>query len=202
MSTKAPLVAASAAATLAAGLLTVFLLDLGPMATQMAWHIALMNLAAPLAALAFADWAFAQQLSASGGHRGAFWSACLLQIVLLWFWHAPPLHHLTQGPVGGVAMQASLFLAAAAFWTLLLDTADRHGWQAILGLLLTGKLACLLGALLIFSPRLLYAGAALDDQQLAGLLMITACPASYLVTGVVIAARTLVGFGGKTAEQR
>jgi putative membrane protein len=48
--------------------------------------------------------------------------------------------------------------------------------------------------LLTFSPRALYvasshAGHRLDDQQLAGLLMITACPLSYLVAAVVIVAR-------------
>ena len=42
------------------------------------------------------------------------------------------------------------------------------------------------GALLIFAPRTLY-HLALDDQQLAGLLMITVCPLSYLVAAVVLA---------------
>lgn len=89
-------------------------------------------------------------------------------------------------------MHGSLFLAALAFWVLLLDMMERSGWQAILGLLLTGKLACLLGALLIFAARPLYSDAALADQQLAGLLMITACPLSYIAAGVVIAARLIV----------
>lgn len=185
MSTKAHLVASSAAATLAAGLITVVLLDLGPLAAQMAGHIALMNLIAPLAALAMAD-----RLPHS---PRLFWSASLLQIVLLWFWHAPPLHHLAMQPGGAIAMHVSLFLAALAFWTLLLELAERAGWQAILALLLTGKLACLLGALLIFSPRLLYMGVALDDQQLAGLLMITACPISYLLAALVIAVELISG---------
>jgi putative membrane protein len=192
MSTKASLVAASAAATLAAGLVTVVLLDFGPLAGQMAGHIALMNLAAPLAALGLAERLPRPRL---------FWAACLLQIVLLWFWHAPALHHLSMQPAGAVAMHASLFLAALAFWRLLLDTVEHTGWQALLALLLTGKLACLLGALLIFSPRLLYAGVALDDQQLAGLLMIAACPASYLVAGVVVATRNL-GLDGRATELR
>src|SRR5690606_13880969 len=73
-------------------------------------------------------------------------------------------------------------------------------WRSLLSLLLTSKLFCLLGVLLVFSPRLLYpdvlhAGhgarlqAPLAAQQLAGLLMLGVCPPSYLTAGVVIAAR-------------
>ena len=100
-----------------------------------------------------------------------------------------------------IVMHGSLFLAARR----LLDAAasacrPSARWQAIFLLLLTGKLSCLLGALLIFAPRLLYAAdihapsfdiGTLDDQQLAGLLMITACPLSYVVAGVVLAARMI-----------
>lgn len=63
-----------------------------------------------------------------------------------------------------------------------------------MALLLTGKLACLLGALLIFAPRELYrlhGLPSLEDQQLAGLLMITACPLSYVVAGVAMAAQAI-----------
>jgi putative membrane protein len=68
--------------------------------------------------------------------------------------------------------------------------------------LLTGKLSCLLGALLIFAPRILYtsghqhsAMANLTDQQLAGLLMIIACPLSYVTAGVVLAAQMMADLG-------
>ncbi len=91
--------------------------------------------------------------------------------------------------------------AAVWFWWALIAASE---WRALIALLLTGKLACLLGALLIFAPRDLYnldglvlalcttGPSSLADQQLAGLLMITACPLSYLVTGVALAARMLV----------
>jgi putative membrane protein len=65
-------------------------------------------------------------------------------------------------------------------------------WHGILGLVVTGKLSCLLAALLVFSPRQLFTEAhhhvgSLDDQQVAGLLMLTACPLSYVVAGAVMA---------------
>jgi putative membrane protein len=93
----------------------------------------------------------------------------------------------------------TVVLAGAAFWfwSAVIAAPD---WKGLIALLLTGKLACLLGALLIFAPRDFYnldglvlglcttGPSSLADQQLAGLLMITACPLSYLVTGVVLAA--------------
>jgi putative membrane protein len=99
-----------------------------------------------------------------------------------------------------LTLHAALFLAALLFWLALLTISAASRWQTIPALLLTGKLACLLAALLIFAPRTLYVSAghlahaaehfsalrALDDQQLAGLLMITACPLSYLVAAVII----------------
>jgi putative membrane protein len=78
--------------------------------------------------------------------------------------------------------------------------------------LVTGKFACLLGALLIFAPRDLYAlpglvfalcssgESSLADQQLAGLLMVTACPLSFLTSGVAIAARMLSDLERRTAR--
>ena len=79
----------------------------------------------------------------------------MMQIVLLWTWHVPSMQRSTMefGTLQ-ILMHGSLFLAALYFWTLLLTR--RHArWQAIFLLLLTGKLSCLLGALLIFAPRLL-----------------------------------------------
>jgi putative membrane protein len=97
-------------------------------------------------------------------------------------------------------MHASLLVAAFCFWGLLLSVSLR--WQAIFLLVATAKLSCLLGALLIFAPRVLYTGAHhdstiadLSDQQLAGLLMIAACPLSYLTAGVVLAAQILADLG-------
>jgi len=187
MSIKALPAAASVAFTFAFGLLTVLLLDFGPVARHMVAHIAVMNLVAPLAALLVAR-------RAGSARPRLFWAACMLQISLLWFWHAPLVHAHLESPAVQAVMHVSLFLAALAFWVLLLNMVERAGWQAVLGLLLTGKLACLLGALLIFAPRLLYDGdpAALSDQQLAGLLMITACPLSYVAAGIAVAARLVI----------
>ena len=190
---------ASALAVLGAGGAVLLLHDLGPQSAHMAMHIALMNVAAPLCAILVA------RSPSRAGHATTLWAAAAVQIVLLWMWHAPPLQRAAMDSHGLQAvMHGTLFLAALAFWSSLLRLAPASRWQAIPALLVTGKLACLLSALLIFAPRLLFEMPAhhgvvsLSDQQLAGLLMITACPLSYIVAGVVFAAQT-IGNLGRTA---
>jgi putative membrane protein len=200
-----------AVAVLGAGLVTLPFFQLGPLSTHMAVHIASMNVAAPLLAAALIRARPSTDVRAS---PLGLWSATILQLVLLWAAHSPALHHAAHGsPLILAAMHASLFVSALAFW---MNIARPNGsrWQAMLALLVSGKLACLLGVLLIFAPRLLFAapdaehlghGAATDvapalaDQHLAGLLMIAACPLSYVLAAVVIAAQTVLSLDA--AEQ-
>jgi len=182
----------SAIAVAAAGALIFLAYDFGPQSLHMALHIAAMNVAAPLAAALLS-----RRLPSWVGRCRALWFSAAAQLVLLWAWHAPLVQHAAAGSPGYHAMaHAALFLSSFVFWSAIIRLPERHGWQAIAALLLTGKLACLLSALLIFSPRMLYDVSLhhgrLDDQQLAGLLMITACPLSYLIAAVVLASQ-LVG---------
>jgi putative membrane protein len=106
-------------------------------------------------------------------------------------------------------MHASLFILSLWFWLAIFARRGSTRWQALLVLLVTGKLFCMLGVLLVFSPRLLYAGIsgggyahlhaqpALADQQLAGLLMIAACPLTYVLAAIIIAARWLGDISAK-----
>lgn len=154
----------------------------------MALHIATMSVLAPLAA------AFVlRQWAARRVATRELWTATAVQIGTLWFWHMPAAHSLASTfSAVWFLMNASLLTAALWFWfsVIMLDATQR--WQGILALLITGKLACLLAALLVFAPRPLLCGdsmqpGALEDQHLAGLLMLTACPASYVLAGLVIA---------------
>lgn len=200
---SAPLI--SAAVVSAAGLVVLPVSDFGPLSLQMTQHIVLMNVAAPLLATLLAARlpAFAIR---------TIWIASAAQMALVWGWHLPKVQ---QAAAAAAALQAALLillsLAAMAFWLAVIEAERAGGWRAIAGLLLTGKLACLLGALLIFAPRDLYGlpelalafcasgPSSLADQQLAGLLMVTACPLSYLTAGVIIAARLI---SRVTAEPR
>lgn len=165
----------------------------GPLALHMGQHIILMNVVALAAAGVLArqrrDWF---------SHHPVV--AAIAQIVLIWGWHAPPVLAATINIWALHAiMQISLFLIAFWFWRALLAVSDEQRWLPVALLLVTSKLFCLLGVLLVFAGRDLYelaghahgvgAEAGLADQQLAGLLMIIACPLSYLSVGVFFASR-------------
>jgi putative membrane protein len=171
----------------------------------MAHHIALMNVLAPLGAVALMPLLRERK---HGVGPAAVWAATCAQMVLLWAWHAPPMHAAAASGVGAYgAMLATLLAVALCFWGGILLLSSRSRWQGIVALLLTGKLACLLGALLIFAPRPLYASAAghhaahsLQDQHLAGLLMIAACPLSYVLAGVVLSAQLVYGLAAEPLQ--
>ena len=126
-----------------------------------------------------------------------------LQLALLWAWHFPGALALAHAaPAITAAMQVSLFAAAFAFWLAVFSERGGHRWRAILALAITGKLFCLLGVLIVFAPRPLYAvlmaghgrlspDAMLADQHLAGLMMLAVCPLTYVAVGVALSARWL-----------
>jgi putative membrane protein len=175
---------------------------LGALAHHMATHLLLMNAVAPLVALAV----FAGARTPLPGLTStrALLGAAVVQLTLLWGWHAPPALALALSvPAVHAVMQISCFAAALWFWLAILADRSAMRWRALFALLLTGKLFCLLGVLIVFAPRLLYGEAvahglhvadrdtALADQHLAGLMMVAVCPLTYVLAGVVIAARWL-----------
>lgn len=172
-------------------------LGLGPLSQHMVDHIALLVVAAPIAA-----WLLRSKLPPVT--RSGFVAIVALHIALIWVWHLPPVLDAAQsGHALHVAMCVSLFAVGVFFWHAIIGL-GRDRWQAIVALLLTGKLFCLFAALLVFSPRLLYAGLAhshhahhgavtgMADQQMAGLIMLAICPLAYVATGIVIAARWIL----------
>ncbi|KFB10136.1 cytochrome c oxidase assembly protein [Nitratireductor basaltis] len=167
----------------------------GFLTQHMATHIIAMNLVAPALALLLLR---LPKFHLTRAERG-LWPALTCQLALLWGWHIPSVfavaHH---SMVLTGLMHTSLFACAIWFWAVVFHTADRSGWQSLSALLITGKLFCLLGVLLTFAPRPLYLPmgglpeaypALLADQQLAGLLMLVACPLTYVLAAVIIAAR-------------
>lgn len=194
---------------LAAGYLSsshgLALLPAGPgmFSRHMLSHILLMNVAAPaLAALLYSGTA-AHNRSCRGVVLAG---AASLQLVLLVGWHAPPVLVTAMGdPRLAVLMQASLFGSAFWFWYCVYQQVESDVWRALAALLVTGKLYCLMAALLVFAPRVLYPGSAtvapisLSDQQLAGVLMVVACPLSYVVIATVLAARWLAALHSRNS---
>jgi putative membrane protein len=180
--------------------------DFGPLSGPMFLHIVAMNLAAPIFAIAAAH-LFVTEKNLDWVRRW-LWPATLAQVLLLWAWHAPVSGAVSHQAMQHMGMLASLFLVATTFWIAVLANFGRSAWQSILALLVTGKLVCLLGTLLVFAPRVLYwaqTGLAssdhstIADQQLAGLLMIAACPLSYVLAGVVQSVQLIQILGKHTS---
>lgn len=169
-----------------AGLASLPFVDLGPLSLQMLQHLAVMNILAPVLALTLPQ--------PEESRRGALLAPATLQLVVLWAWHTPTLQQLAAASaLAQTGLMAMLAGSAVWFWHAVIGAARAGEWQALGALLLTGKLACLLGALLIFAPRDLYGlpglalalcitgPSSLDDQQLAGLLMVASPKMAFLM---------------------
>ena len=127
------------------------------------------------------------------------WLVWATYAVAMWAWHLPwPYQAALRDQTAHDLQHASFLVAALLFWRILLDPVSRrrlgHG-QAVLFLFTTTLHATVLGVLMTISPRAwypAYAGrtewwglTALEDQQLAGLIMWMPACAPYLVFAIV-----------------
>ncbi len=154
---------------------------------HMAMHMAVVAVAAPLLALA---WAEARTVP-----RLAPIPAMLVELVVVWAWHAPALHHAARG--GGwalVAEQGSFLVAGVVLWVAALggwNGGDRGRLAAgVVALLFTAMHMTFLGVLLAVAPRVLY-GHSLAQQHWGGVVMLGVGGAVYLAGGLVLTGRLL-----------
>ena len=117
----------------------------------------------------------------------------------IWVWHSPSLFELALRVEWIHTLEHLSFLVAGYwYWTVLIRHGEDEGYaSASLSVLATLMHTGLLGALFTFAPRPLYAPyvvtqgsveMALQDQQLAGLLMWIPMGACYLIGGLAFAA--------------
>ncbi len=192
---------------LISGLLILGLIWTGPLLTDwrasfsahMLAHMGVVAFAAPLIAVGLAgtraDFTRGNALLASP------LLASLVDLVVVWLWHAPTLRALVQtSTFAGVIEQASFLVAGVLLWLSCLGYSQsdrsvrRLGGAA--GLLFTSIHMTLLGALLTLSPRPLYGegevtcfGTVLSagrDQELGGVMMLLIGAAVYLAGGVAL----------------
>lgn len=211
MTRSAKLTRVAAAAAALAALACVWFTPLtasllGPFSAHMVTHLTVVAAAAPLLALALAGTALDPLRRLPAPLLAV--PASLVELLVVWSWHAPALHTVARSSMPGLAAEQGMFLASAlAVWLCVLapdrhaaaqasDAVEPHGTNAagVMALLLTSMHMTLLGALLALAPRPLYhahAAAALADQQLGGALMLSIGGAVYLGGGVALAA-TLV----------
>lgn len=159
----------------------------GHLARHMITHIALMSLVAPLLAMWLGE-------RVPAAMRRSLWWATTTQALVILAWHAPPVMHASMATgLVAVLWNGALLVLATWFWSAVLSGAQSRAWSSCFALLVTGKLFCLVALLLVFAPRSLYGGdpTALADQQLAGLLMISLCPLTYVLAAIWLIARWL-----------
>lgn len=123
-------------------------------------------------------------------------AASLFELVVVWGWHAPLLHHAARVHWLAFGAEQLSFLAAGLWlWGSCLRGVrrGRGGLAGAGALLFTSMHMTLLGALLSLSLRPLYGAhaAALADQQLGGILMLSVGGAAYLAGGLALLAGML-----------
>lgn len=163
---------------------------------HMTMHMLVVAVAAPLFALALAGGRFDPLRLRPRVFAPV--PASLIELAVVWTWHAPALHHAARSSPWIFSIEQATFLAAGLLlWLSVLGggalrTANRAG-AGVVALLLTSMHMTLLGALLALSPRPLYrhhAGggplSAIDDQHLGGAIMLVVGGASYLLGGVAL----------------
>jgi putative membrane protein len=163
---------------------------------HMTMHVTVMAIAAPLIALGLAGSRFDPVRAAPALFAPI--PASVVELVAVWAWHAPALHHAARHSGGALLLEQAMFLGAGLLVWLSAFGGGRPGGErtatGIAALLLTSMHMTLLGALLALTPRPLYGHAgitpfglsALEDQNLGGVLMLLGGGISYLVGGLYL----------------
>lgn len=138
----------------------------------------------------------------------AFWTA--VQVLVFWAWHAPPLYAAALSDDALFWLMQITITGSAALWLAKLHQA-RAG-AAVVALLATMVLMGVLGALITFAGRPLYAPhllttqawgfTPLEDQQIAGILMWAPASAIYLLAAMIILYRSLGRDAAETPASR
>lgn len=170
-------------------------------AAHMTMHMGVVAIAAPLLSLGVAGGRFDPVRRASRVFSPLL--ASLVELVVVWAFHAPALHHLARHASGMRVIEQGMFLASGLFlWLSIFGGSaarreERLG-EGVLALLLTSMHMTLLGALIALPNRVLFAhessgagASALEDQQLGGAIMLLVGGVVYLTGGLWLSARLL-----------
>lgn len=168
--------------------------------THMTMHMAVVALAAPLLALGLAGGRYDPVARAPQWFAPI--PASMVELVAVWGWHAPALHHFARHTgVGLVLEQATFLLAGLYLWFSAFGGGPalrrQRATGALTGLLLTSMHMTLLGALLALPQRPLYAHhehawlTAIHDQQLGGAIMLLVGGGAYLLGALWLLGRAL-----------
>jgi putative membrane protein len=183
---------------------------------HMTMHMAVVAVAAPLLALGMAGGRFDPVRKAPSLFAPI--PASVVELIVVWAWHAPALHHAARHSTAVLMTEQGTFFISGLFLWLSAAGGDprpqfrgRGGNRSaagVVGLLLTSMHMTLLGALLALTPRPLYHNVAgitwltpLDDQHLGGAIMLLVGGIAYLTGGLWLTARLALGAEFKPEER-
>ena len=163
----------------------------GHVTSHMIDHMIIMNLLAPACA------GFWHRSSAPASSRPHLLTATCLQLAIFLTWHSPAAMAWSMDSMLLQSMMSAVLLASSVwFWSCILRSLSQGRLESVGALLITGKLVCLVAALLLFAPRLIYGTpllhghtAPLNDQHFAAILMLAVCPLTYVGTSIYVVAR-------------
>jgi putative membrane protein len=181
---------------------------------HMTMHMEVVAVASPLIALALTGGRFDPAIKAPRWFAPI--PASIVELAVVWAWHAPALHHAARHTTAGLIAEQGTFLLSGLFvWLSAFGGRQKNNERdtaraaaGIVALLLTSMHMTLLGALLALTPRPLYSHAAhsawltpLEDQQLGGAIMLTVGGVAYLTGGLWLTTRLLHGAAAAAGEK-
>lgn len=170
-------------------------------AAHMTLHITIVAVAAPLLALAMAG-TIADPVRAVPWLVAAV-PASMIELVIVWGWHVPVLHHAARVQLPAFVLEQATFLASGLLLWIAAIGGDHEQRRlraggGVAALLFTSMHMTLLGALFTLANRPLFqhttagvVGHAAKDQQLGGVIMLLVGGASYLIGGLCLTAVAL-----------
>lgn len=200
---------------LALGLIGLAMAWLGPLprlaahsfAAHMTLHMVIVAVAAPLLALAAAGTMWDPVRVAP--RLFAPLPASIVELLVVWTWHVPTLHHAARQQPWVLGLeQASFLIAGLLLWMAACggrsDQRSSRAGTGVIALLFTSMHMTLLGALFALANRPLFHhanSASLADQHLGGAIMLLVGGVSYLAGGLGLTARILHTSGRPTIAQ-
>lgn len=198
---------------LTAGVVVLAIAWLGPLPALARWsfsahmtmHMAVVAVAAPFIALGVSTGRFDPVRTKPGLFAPI--PASIAELIVVWAWHTPTLHHAARHETWALVLEQSSFLAAGLFlWMAVLGghralREPRRG-AGVVALLFTSMHMTLLGALFALAPRPLYGHAAhgpadlssLADQHFGGAIMLLVGAAAYMIGGLLLMVGLLRGY--------
>jgi putative membrane protein len=162
-------------------------------AAHMSLHMLVVGIGIPVLAVGLA-----QRLHTVRVPMSLVITASVVDLVVVWLWHVPVLHHASRTDVLMLGVEQASFAGAALLvWLVAFGGPPLAG---ALTLFLTSMHMTLLGALLGLAPRPFYLGHhdggafgldTMQDQQLGGVIMLAIGGVIYLSGGLVLVGKTL-----------